>query len=741
MLENFKRIKIGTKIIIPVMFFIMFGTLFSAYQSSTNMKELATEDKKLSLELLTESVFQTLRLAMNTADPEIIKKTENEARDKLKGLDDLSVAKSQKTISMYSPDESFTTDPQMLHAFKTKEQKMYEEYKNNSHTIKIVKPMIATSECLMCHSNHMEGDVVGVISLTFSLDDAVERVSEASNRLLLLGVVSLLLIVAILFVLIKKATNPIVQFKDDLNHFFNYLSGEKEYIKPFNVVYEDEVGEMVMQVNENIQKTVEGIEQDRKVIEEMDDVMTKVKNGFFDYRMSCVAHNPNINILSAKVNDMIETLGARLQVVNEALIAYGNADFSHRLEVTDVSGKIASISQGTIAIGNNVSELLAMIKQGGDSLSNNIETLASNANELSVSANEQASSLEETAASIEEIAGTIKLGSENATEMNSYAIEVTKSSKVGVELANQTAQSMDEIDEQVKQISEAITVIDQIAFQTNILSLNAAVEAATAGEAGKGFAVVAGEVRNLANRSAEAAKVIQEIVTKASDKAHEGKGIAIKMKDGFDELNENIDNTIRLIEHVSTSTKQQHIAISQINDSISNIDQITHKNAAAAHTISSLSNDTKGLAMNLINAASYAKFRDSVTEGICDVRSVYKLNQLKLDHISFKDSSFSTLNEHAEQVVTNHHECKLGAWIDQQEQQDQAFTKTQNWQALKGYHEKVHSGVQSYVDQNAQHATNSELQATSKELEENVLNVFKSLNVVKAENCNHKRNS
>jgi thioredoxin reductase (NADPH) len=219
---------------------------------------------------------------------------------------------------------------------------------------------------------------------------------------------------------------------------------------------------------------------------------------------------------------------------------------------------------------------------------------------------------------------------------------------------------------------------------------------------------------------------LQEIVTKASDKAHEGKGIAIKMKDGFDELNENIDNTIRLIEHVSTSSKQQHIAISQINDSISNIDQITHKNAAAAHTISSLSNDTKGLAMNLINAASYAKFRDSVTEGICDVRSVYKLNQLKLDHISFKDSSFSTLTEHAEQVVTNHHECKLGEWIDQQEQQDQPFTKTQNWQALKGYHEKVHSGVQSYVDQNAQHAPNSELQATSKELEENVLNVFKS---------------
>ena len=115
--------------------------------------------------------------------------------------------------------------------------------------------------------------------------------------------------------------------------------------------------------------------------------------------------------------------------------------------------------------------------------------------------------------------------SENTASMSNYANEVTKSANEGESMAKKTAQAMDEINTQTNDIMEAITVIDQIAFQTNILSLNAAVEAATAGEAGKGFAVVAGEVRNLASRSAEAAKEIKDIVEQATLKANDGKDV------------------------------------------------------------------------------------------------------------------------------------------------------------------------------------------------------------------------
>ncbi|WP_258239336.1 methyl-accepting chemotaxis protein, partial [Arcobacter sp. CECT 8989] len=138
---------------------------------------------------------------------------------------------------------------------------------------------------------------------------------------------------------------------------------------------------------------------------------------------------------------------------------------------------------------------------------------------------------EETAAALNEIRSNISNSTENIIQMSLNAKELTSSVKEGEKLASKTTVAMSEINEQVSEITNAIGIIDQIAFQTNILSLNAAVEAATAGEAGKGFAVVAQEVRNLASRSATAANEIKIIVENATQKANEGKQIASKMID------------------------------------------------------------------------------------------------------------------------------------------------------------------------------------------------------------------
>ena len=197
---------------------------------------------------------------------------------------------------------------------------------------------------------------------------------------------------------------------------------------------------------------------------------------------------------------------------------------------------------------------------------------------------------------------------ENIAKMSKYSNSVTKSASQGENLANKTTVAMDEINNQVNLITEAISVIDQIAFQTNILSLNAAVEAATAGEAGKGFAVVAQEVRNLASRSAEAAKEIKTIVENAKHKADEGKEIAGHMISGYKELNENIQQTINLISDIEMSSKEQLSGIEQINDAVNSLDQQTQQNAQIASQAHDVAVVTDEIAKLVLNSADTKEF-------------------------------------------------------------------------------------------------------------------------------------
>ena len=198
--------------------------------------------------------------------------------------------------------------------------------------------------------------------------------------------------------------------------------------------------------------------------------------------------------------------------------------------------------------------------------------------------------------------------------MADYGNKVKTSISLGQELANKTVVSMEEINTQTSAINEAITIIDQIAFQTNILSLNAAVEAATAGEAGRGFAVVAGEVRTLASRSAEAAKQIKDLVENAQRKTYEGKEIASDMIKGYAQLNENITITLDLIQNVTTASKEQATGMIQINDAVNSLDQITQQNAQNASSANEIAQKTLVISNTIIEQADAKEFngKDSI---------------------------------------------------------------------------------------------------------------------------------
>jgi methyl-accepting chemotaxis protein len=294
---------------------------------------------------------------------------------------------------------------------------------------------------------------------------------------------------------------------------------------------------------------------------------------------------------------------------------------------------------------------------------------------------------------------------------------------------------MESINNEVNGINDAITVIDQISFLTNILSLNAAVEAATAGEAGKGFAVVAQEVRNLANRSADAANEIKALVHNAREKANNGKNIAQNMINGYEKLNENIDNQMKIIADVTNASKEQQSAIEQINDAVNELDKTTQQNAASATQISTQSIHIQQLSDKLVNVVNNTKYSTIAKEQICDIEMMFELNKLKLDHINFKDVNLAKLNEKKTWTVKTDHECNLGKWIDIQEREGRSFTKTSNWSHLKEEHKKVHGGVQNMIDRNSNNATANDMIKEALELDKHISDVFWTIQQVKRDNC------
>ena len=547
--------------------------------------------------------------------------------------------------------------------------------------------------------------------------------------------VAILIIYLIYSFLVKRA---IITPLDELNSAIEAVASDSSNNKQIAKKSDDEIGKVVDNFNAYIKKLQDGFEEDAKVIEEVEDVIQKVNNGFYVYKVQKESSNPLVKQLKDSINTMIEGTNQKLEEINKILIEYGSSNFDYKssnIDHTTSNGIIGSIYTSTRLLGGTVSEFLAMITSTGEKLDSDTGVLSSSSSKLSTSANEQAASLEETAAAVEEITSIIKSSNEKVNRMSILANDLSSSAKEGEDLASKTTKAMEDIDEQVKSINEAITVIDQIAFQTNILSLNAAVEAATAGEAGKGFAVVAQEVRNLASRSAEAAKEIKDLVQSATSKANEGKVIADNMISGYSELNNKVNETITLITDVTTASKEQETGIVQINDAVNSLDRATQVNASSATQISGLANEVSKLSSNLLNIADRAKFNREKRKEICDIDLVFKMSELKNDHIIFKNENFAKVGTYSQWSVTSANGCGFGKWIEEQEKGGKEFTKTTNWQSMKEYHIKVHDNIALYINKNAQKAENSELEKISKDLESATAKLFEIMDNVKVDRC------
>ena len=423
------------------------------------------------------------------------------------------------------------------------------------------------------------------------------------------GIALLLTLLAISYLIIKKTVNePLLIINKDLDEFFAYLNRDKESIDFVHVNTKDEFGRMSKILSDNIEKTRLGIEEDRKLISETISVLGEFENGDLCQRINIEVSNPALTQLKNVLNNMASNLESNIDNVLSVLEQYSSYNYLNKIDQKGLKEHLLKLASGVNNLGESITSMLKENKSNGLTLENSSRILLSNVDKLNLSSNEAAASLEETAAALEQITSNIRNNTNSIAQMSKLSSSVTSSAKDGEILANQTTLAMDEINTQVNLVNEAISVIDQIAFQTNILSLNAAVEAATAGEAGKGFAVVAQEVRNLANRSAEAANEIKSIVENATSKANEGKQIANSMIEGYKELNESINQTINLISDVEMSSKEQLLGIEQINDAVNQLDQQTQQNAMIASQTNDIALSADEIAKLVVSDANAKEF-------------------------------------------------------------------------------------------------------------------------------------
>ena len=354
--------------------------------------------------------------------------------------------------------------------------------------------------------------------------------------------------------------------------------------------------------------------REQAIGEEIAGLIDAVSKGDLERRIDLAGKDGFYRTMSEGINRLTDTVEAVIADLGEVLSALAQGDLNRRV-TRDYQGAFERVKTDVNTTSTRLTEIVGQITQAAETIAAAAAEVSLGSSDLADRTEQQASSLEETAASMEELGATVRSNADNAQRANVMATQARSSAESGGGVAGSAIEAMRRIEESSRKITDIIGVIDEIAFQTNLLALNAAVEAARAGDAGRGFAVVAQEVRQLAQRSAQASKEIKGLILDSDAQVKDGVDLVSKAGDALQGIVSGVQQVATLIAEMASASAEQATALDEINSTVANMDEMTQKNAALVEETTAAAQAMSGQAGDLKALVGFFKFEQAAGYG------------------------------------------------------------------------------------------------------------------------------
>ncbi|MGK0172654.1 MAG: methyl-accepting chemotaxis protein [Gammaproteobacteria bacterium] len=365
------------------------------------------------------------------------------------------------------------------------------------------------------------------------------------------------------------------------------------------------------QLKSDANATVESLRRERdqaqKTEQEMEAVVGAAKMGDLSKRVCTLDKAGFFLTMGEGTNALIEIAAAIIGDTNRVLSAVAQGDLTKRIDA-NYEGQFQQLKSGVNSTVERLVQIMRQIQSSADAVANGADELSSGSTDLAQRTDHQRANLETTASSMEEITVAVRQNAENAGLANQLANVAREHAVTGGSAVERAVSSMQDIVESSRRIADILTVIDEIAFQTNLLALNAAVEAARAGEHGRGFAVVASEVRNLAGRSAEAAKEIKELIKDSVSKVNSGSTLVNESGRVLEEIVKSVNQVTEIVSEIAAAGREQTSGIEQVNNSVTQMETTTQQNSSLVSQAAASSSEIGRRAQQLNELVAIFRF-------------------------------------------------------------------------------------------------------------------------------------